>query len=204
VTENNPLTSAPEQRLISLASTSPYRAQLLEKLGLPFRCDSPDFAESPIPGEAITTLVERLATGKARSVGARYPDALVIGSDQVADLDGQIIGKPGSRTPARQQLELVSGKAVVFRTGICVLDTANGTVLVDTVNTSIVFRQLSARAIEHYLDHDQPFDCACSFKSESLGITLIDHMECSDPSALIGLPLIRLCTMLRDTGIEVP
>ncbi len=187
-----------------LASTSPFRRALLEKLGLPFECVSPDVDESRREGEAAPDLVRRLAEAKARAGGAGLGDALVIGSDQVAVLDGDILGKPGNHERARAQLMRLSGRTVSFHTGLCLLNTATGHTQVDEVPFRVHFRKLTEKQIERYLEKEQPYNCAGSFKSEALGITLFRRLEGDDPNALIGLPLIRLTDMLLAEGIELP
>jgi len=190
-------------RRLILASSSPYRRALLDRLGLPYEALSPDIDESAVPGEAVEQLVQRLALGKARAIAAQHPDALVIGSDQVAYLDGQLLTKPGDHDRAVQQLQQASGKAVVFHTGLCLLDAMSGEALCEDVTYSVHFRVLTAVEIEAYLQRERPYDCAGSFKSEGLGITLFERLEGDDPNSLIGLPLIRLCAMLRQMGVAI-
>jgi len=194
-----------------LASSSRYRSELLQRLRLPFATFAPEVDETPLEAETPANLVTRLAERKARSFsvqntqsGASSDAALVIGSDQVADLNGEILGKPGSVDGACQQLAKVSGQSVWFRTGLCLLDTETGQCEIDRVDVGVRFRALSHAEIERYVDADQPLDCAGSFRSEGLGIALLDEMPGSDPTALIGLPLIRLSQMLRAAGIAVP
>lgn len=188
-----------------LASTSIYRRELLARLGAPFRQQSPQTDETALPGEAPEHLAVRLAAAKARAVAAGNPNALVIGSDQVADCGGQVLGKPGDLDRARQQLRASSGHRVVFHTAVCLIDTRTETArefaAVDT--TTVVFRSLSDEEIETYLARELPFDCAGSFKSEGLGIALFERIESQDPSALIGLPMILLCGLLREAGVGV-
>lgn len=186
-----------------LASTSPYRHELLAKLGLPFQVAAPEVDEGALPGESAEALVRRLAEAKARAVAAKHPGALVIGSDQVAVLEGQVLGKPGDHARATAQLRAASGKAVQFLTGLCLFDGRNGTTQVDLVLFGVVFRTLSDAQIEGYLLREQPYNCAGSFKSEGLGIALFERLEGDDPNALIGLPLIRLVDMLAKTGVPV-
>lgn len=190
-------------RSIVLASTSPFRRLLLERLGLVFDTASPDIDETPRPGEQPVSLVQRLALEKARAVIKHHPEALIIGSDQVACVEGRILGKPGSREKALRQLLQASGRRVIFYTGLCVLDasTANSNTLCELFH--VHFRKLSKRQIESYLDREQPYDCAGSFKSEGLGIALFERLEGEDPNALIGLPLIRLVDMLENQGVAV-
>lgn len=186
-----------------LASTSPFRRALLEKLGLRFTTAAPRIDESRLPDETPGALVMRLAETKARAVGMRLPDALVIGSDQVACLQDQILGKPGSRDNAIRQLEQASGHRVSFHTGLCLLNTAKQRAQTLCEPFGVHFRRLSRRQILTYLDRETPYDCAGSFKSEGLGIALFQRLEGDDPNSLIGLPLIRLITMLRNEGIDV-
>ncbi|MEJ2346925.1 MAG: Maf family nucleotide pyrophosphatase [Gammaproteobacteria bacterium] len=185
-----------------LGSTSPYRRELLERLGLAFETDAPDVDETRLAGESPQALV-RLSEAKARAVAARHPGALVIGSDQVAVLDGEIMGKPGDHGAAVRQLERASGCTVTFYTGLCLLNAASGGVQLEVVPFQVVFRALSAEQIERYLRREQPYNCAGSFKSEGLGIALFERMEGDDPSALMGLPLIRLTRMLEREGVSV-
>lgn len=187
-----------------LGSTSPFRKALLERLGLDFASDSPDVDERALPGERPQDLVVRLAEAKARAVGARHANALIIGSDQVAWSDGQILGKPGNRANALAQLRACVGKTVVFHTGLCLYNSANGHTQTLCEPFTVHFRQLSDAQIERYVDTEKPFNCAGSFKSEGLGISLFSRMEGDDPNALIGLPLIRLIQMLDAEGVQVP
>ena len=186
-----------------LASTSPYRRELLERLGLPFETASPNVDETEVGGETPEQLVERLAESKARAVAKSHPDALIIGSDQVAVLDNQILGKPGNHETAVQQLSNASGKNVLFLTGLCLLNTATGKAQTNVNIFSVKFRQLSASQINNYLQREKPYDCAGSFKSEGLGISLFEKMEGDDPNTLIGLPLITLINMLSAEGVGV-
>ncbi|MBL8258999.1 MAG: septum formation inhibitor Maf [Candidatus Competibacteraceae bacterium] len=195
-------TSADSRRLV-LASTSPFRRELLARLGLPFAARPPEVDESPLPGEAAPALVARLAELKARSVAAREPDALVIGSDQVAVLDGEIVGKPGDHPRAVAQLRRASGRTVVFHTGLCLLDSASGARQVAVERFGVAFRSLTPEMIERYLLREQPYQCAGSFKSEGLGIALFERLDGDDPTSLIGLPLIRLTRMLEAAGFPV-
>lgn len=186
-----------------LASTSPYRRELLERLGIPFETASPNVDESIIDGETPENLVKRLAELKARAVSEAYPAALIIGSDQVAVLDNQILGKPGNHETAVQQLKNASGKKVLFLTGLSLLNSATGKVQTNVDIFSVEFRQLSDTQIENYLQREKPFDCAGSFKSEGLGISLFKKMQGDDPNTLIGLPLITLINMLSLEGVDV-
>jgi septum formation protein len=186
-----------------LASTSRYRWALLTQLGLPFAVASPAIDEVPLPGETPSATALRLAEAKARSVAVQYPDALVIGSDQVADCDGHAIGKPLDHEHAVAQLTALSGKTVVFHTGLALLDAASGNCQTAMVDVRSTFRELARAEIETYLARDQPYDCAASVKSDALGIALFLRIESDDPTALIGLPLIRLTDMLRAAGVAV-
>ncbi|MGE5153452.1 MAG: Maf family protein [Bdellovibrio bacteriovorus] len=185
-----------------LASTSPYRSTLLGRLGLPFKTAAPQVDESPRPGEPPQVLVLRLAEAKARAVARDFPDALIIGSDQVACIDDQILGKPGDRSRAIAQLEQASGRCVVFQTGLCLLNAATGRAQTLVEPFRVHFRPLNRARIEAYLDREAPYNCAGSFKSEGLGIALFERLEGDDPSALIGLPLIRLVTLLASEGMD--
>lgn len=186
-----------------LASSSPYRRQLLEKLQLPFTSASPEVDETPLPGETSLELVERLARLKAQALAKDFPDALIIGSDQVCCHQGSILGKPGHREKAIAQLTQLQGQTVSFYTGLCLYEASRQKAhsLVDEFQ--VHFRQLCEEQITFYVDREQPFDCAGSFKSEGLGITLFERLEGEDPNSLIGLPLIRLTDLLRQAGIEV-
>ncbi|MGA9855928.1 MAG: Maf family nucleotide pyrophosphatase [Gammaproteobacteria bacterium] len=187
-----------------LASTSPYRRALLERLSPNFVCDPPRVDETQLSPEAPAALVRRLAYAKAKAVAVRHPQSLVIGSDQVAALDDTVVGKPGSHARAITQLSTVSGRLVSFYTAVCVLDTRNQQHHEHLDTTHVRFRQLSTVEIERYLQVEQPYDCAGSFKSEGLGISLFDAIESEDPTALIGLPLIGLCRLLRACGLTLP
>ncbi|MDD2712749.1 MAG: Maf family nucleotide pyrophosphatase [Simplicispira sp.] len=196
--------SAPLQRPLVLGSTSPYRQQLLQRLRLPFSVSAPAVDETPQPGEAPRDLALRLALAKARAVAAEHPGAVVIGSDQVADLDGQPLGKPGTHERATAQLRQMSGHSVVFQTALAVVCQDTGFEQVDLAAVSVRFRTLSDAEIERYLRAEQPYDCAGSAKSEGLGISLLDAIDSDDPTALIGLPLIRTCRLLRAAGLVLP
>lgn len=184
-----------------LASTSPYRRQILERLGLSFTTAAPDVDERPQPDESAQVLVLRLAEAKARAVAAAHPNALVIGSDQVACIGNDILGKPGDREQAIAQLERASGQTLVFQTGLCLLNTARNHAQTLVEPFRVHFRTLNRHRIEGYLDREQPFDCAGSFKSEGLGIALFERLEGDDPNTLIGLPLIRLIALLESEGL---
>lgn len=188
-------------RELILASSSRYRAELLERLGLPFTSRSPDIDETQRPGESAHALVERLARGKAAAVAQGYPDAVVIGSDQVAVCDDRILGKPGTEDRAREQLAFVAGRQVDFLTGLCVLDGREAQLAV--VPTRVRFRDLGAAEIADYVARERPLDCAGACKSEGLGIALLTGLSSDDPTALIGLPLIELCRMLGACGVRV-
>lgn len=186
-----------------LASTSPFRRELLQRLGIAFTTAAPDVDESALPGESPAELVRRLSESKARAVG-KARAGLIIGSDQVATTGEDILGKPGNHERAVEQLQRLAGNSVTFHTGLCLLDSTRDTVQIDVVPFSVEFRQLSDTQIERYLRREQPYNCAGSFKSESLGITLFTRMHGDDPTALIGLPLIRLTDMLAVAGITLP
>ncbi|OSM01955.1 Maf family protein [Magnetofaba australis] len=186
---------------LALASTSPYRKELLTRLGLPFETAAPDVDESAKPGETALSLVLRLSEAKARAVAPQFPGAWIIGSDQVAVLDGAIVGKPGNRDGAMAQLRAASGRRLPFHTGLCLLS-PDGRAQVEAVDFAVVFRSLSEAEIANYVDRDQPYGCAGSFKSEGLGITLFSAMEGSDPTSLLGLPLIRLTQLLIACGVS--
>ncbi|MBI2278342.1 MAG: septum formation inhibitor Maf [Dechloromonas sp.] len=190
------------QKLI-LASTSPYRRELLGRLGLPFEVANPLTDESALPGEMPEALALRLSEAKARAVANAHPDALIIGSDQVATVDSQIYGKPGSHERAVEQLHALSGKTVNFFTGICLFNARTGSVDVRGIPTLVTFRDLSDTEIDNYLLREPAYNCAGSAKSEGLGIALLCSMKGDDPNALVGLPLIALCDMLRQQGVAV-
>lgn len=191
------------QQLV-LASTSPFRRSLLEKLAVPFIIDAPDTDETPRVDETPAMLVRRLAEAKARDVALRHSNALVIGSDQVASVDGQVVGKPGNRENAIAQLSRASGQDVTFYTGLCLFDSVTGHTQTEVEPFTVRFRPLAREQIERYVDHEQPFNCAGSFKSEGYGITLFSALEGRDPNSLIGLPLILLVEMLGKAGIVLP
>lgn len=190
------------QKLV-LASTSPYRRELLGRLGLPFDVINPQADESGLRDEAPEALALRLSEVKARAVMDTFPDALIIGSDQVATVDGKIYGKPGTRERAIAQLRELSGKTVNFFTGLCLLDTRTGESEVRGIPTLVKFRNLTDQEIENYLSREPAYDCAGSAKSEGLGIALLASMQGDDPNALVGLPLIALCDMLRNKGVQI-
>lgn len=195
---------SPLSRSLVLGSTSRYRRELLARLGLPFDVAAPAVDETPRPDEAPRALALRLALAKARAVAGPHPRAIVIGSDQVADLDGEPLGKPGNHERATVQLRRMRGKTVVFHTAVAVVCQDCGFELVDLAPVRVRFRDLSDEEIERYLRAEQPYDCAGSAKSEGLGIALLDAIDSDDPTALIGLPLIRTCRMLRAAGLVLP
>lgn len=196
-------TSPPSQRRVILGSTSRYRRELLARLRVPFDTERPDVDETPLPGEAPATLARRLALAKAREVSLRFPEAVVIGSDQVADLGGEPLGKPGTHDRAIAQLRRMRGKTVVFQTAVAVVCAATGFEQLDLAAVNVAFRDLDDEEIERYLRAEEPYDCAGSAKSEGLGIALLSRIDNDDPSALVGLPLIRTCHMLRAAGVSI-
>ena len=187
-----------------LASTSAYRRTLLERLSIPFEVASPNIDESPLTGEQPDATAERLAAEKARAVAADWPNALIIGSDQVAHLGSQIFGKPGTEARAIAQLQQMSGQTVMFHTALALLNTQSGHLQVEGIPTRVRFRTLSNAEIQRYVVKERPLDCAGSAKSEGLGISLLEALSGDDPTALIGLPLIALSRMLRAEGVELP
>lgn len=189
--------------VLVLASTSPYRRELLTRLGIPFEVAAPDIDETPLPGEGPADTALRLAQEKARVLAHRYPGALIIGSDQVATLDNLQIGKPGNHERAVAQLQLMRGRTVIFHTALALYDSRNDSMQVKDVQTEVDFRQLSDEFIEAYLRKEQPYNCAGSAKSEGLGIVLMSAMRGTDPNALIGLPLIELVSMLQHAGFRI-
>lgn len=186
-----------------LASSSPYRKQLLERLQIPFQCKAPDIDESPLRGEAPQVTASRLAREKALALHEDFPEHLIIGSDQLALHAGNIIGKPGRHDRARTQLQSFSGQSVDFLTAICVYNSKKKTSAEALVNTKVTFRSLDTATIENYLFAERPYDCAGSFKVEGLGIALFEKVYSDDPTALMGLPLIRLCDLLAEQGLSV-
>jgi len=188
---------------IILASTSPFRKEVLSRLGLPFESVAPNFDETALPDEQPEALVTRLAEGKAASVAGQLAEGLIIGSDQVAVLDNTILGKPGDHNNAVRQLESASGKSVVFYTGLCVINASTGNTQTCCETCTVTFRNLTPAMIESYLRADKPYNCAGSFKSEGLGITLFSKLEGTDPNTLIGLPLIKLIAMLENEGVLI-
>ena len=192
------------QRILVLASTSPYRRELLQRLQLPFETSAPEVDETAFPGEAPATTALRLAEAKARAVAGRHAGALIIGSDQVAAQGSQRFGKPGTRINAVAQLRAMRGREIVFHTGLCLLDAANGSTQTRCIDIHVGFRELSDAEIESYLDKEDALNCAGSAKSEGLGISLLSYLRGDDPNALVGLPLIALCDMLRTAGVTLP
>ena len=190
-------------RRLILGSTSPYRRELLSRLRLPFDVMSPDVDETPLAGESPRALALRLAMAKAQAVAALNPQAVVIGSDQVADLDAEPLGKPGTHARAIAQLQRMRGKTVLFHTAVAVMCIESGFSQVDLAEVSVRFRNLDDEEIERYLLAETPYDCAGSAKSEGLGVALLESIDSDDPTALVGLPLIRTCRMLRAAGIEL-
>jgi septum formation protein len=197
------MNSTPQQTLV-LASTSPFRKALLQRLDLVFETLSPQVDETALQGEPAETMVKRLSEAKARAGAKQYPNALIIGSDQVAVCDGDVLGKPGNHENARRQLARLAGHRVSFLTGLCLYDASTDTTRLDLVPYHVTFRGLTDQQIERYLRAEQPYNCAGSFKSEGLGISLFESMQGEDPNALIGLPLIRLVSWLNEAGIAVP
>ena len=190
-------------RQLVLASTSPFRRELLNRLEIFFTTANPQTDESALPGESPEDLALRLSEAKARAVAPLFPDALIIGSDQVAILDGQVYGKPGTHENAIKQLQTMRGRTVNFFTGLCLLDAKTGEAHVRGIPTLVTFRNLSDEEIENYLRREQPYNCAGAAKSEGLGIAIIARMQGDDPNALVGLPLIVLCDLFREVGFPV-
>jgi septum formation protein len=192
-----------QARRLVLASTSGYRRSLLGRLGLAFECADPDCDESPLAGEAAPDTASRLAAAKARAVAGRFPDALIVGSDQVASCDGERLGKPGTHEKAKQQLLRLSGRSADFHTAVALLDARDDSVHTRVVPCRVTFRALDERTVESYLRREQPYDCAGSAKSEGLGIALIARIETEDPTSLVGLPLMALTELLARAGCPV-
>ena len=204
MSKDNLLTAKPPHDWpVILGSTSRYRKELLSRLRIPFEVCAPHVDETPLPGEAPKELALRLALAKALAVAKQNPNAVVIGSDQVADLDGTPLGKPGNHTNAVLQLQKMRGKTVVFQTALSVVCVANGYQRTDLAAVRVKFRDLTDSEIESYLRAEEPYDCAGSAKSEGLGIALLDAIDSDDPTALVGLPLIRTCQMLREAGVKL-
>ncbi len=195
--------SSLDHRPLILASSSPFRRELLARLGLSFVAQAPTADETPLANEDAPALVARLAEVKAHSLAREHPGALIIGSDQAATLDGALIGKPGHHAQAAAQLRRASGRTVTFYTGLCLLDSASDQRQTAVELFRVTFRPLTAAMIENYLRREQPYQCAGSFKSEGLGIALFERLEGEDPTSLIGLPLIRLTRMLETAGLPV-
>ena len=191
------------KRALLLGSTSRYRGELLQRLRIPFDVSAPDVDETPLPGEMPAVLATRLALEKARAVASNWPSAVVIGADQVADLNGQPLGKPGNHARATEQLRQMRGKTVIFQTAVAVVCVDTGFERSSLAAVRVKFRDLSDDEIENYLLAEQPYDCAGSAKSEGLGIALLESIDSDDPTALIGLPLIRTCNLLRAAGITL-
>lgn len=192
-----------QSRPLVLGSTSRYRRELLERLNIPFDVASPEVDETPLPGEKPAVLAQRLALAKARAVASRFPHAVVIGSDQVADLYGQSLGKPGTHERAVAQLRQMRGQNVIFQTAVAVVCLNTGFEETGLAAVNVMFRDLTDNEIENYLRIEQPYDCAGSAKSEGLGIALLASIHSDDPTALIGLPLIRTCKMIQAAGIDL-
>ncbi|TWO68922.1 septum formation inhibitor Maf [Caenimonas sedimenti] len=190
-------------RAVVLGSTSRYRRELLGRLGIAFQVAAPEVDEAALPGEGPAALASRLGLAKAQAVAERFPGAVVIGSDQVADLDGEALGKPGDHANAVAQLSRMRGRSVLFHTALSVVCRETGFQQQDVAVVRVRFRDLSDAEIESYLRREQPYDCAGSAKSEGLGIALLDAIESDDPTALVGLPLIRTCRMLRAAGVPL-
>lgn len=190
-------------RPIILASSSIYRKELLERLKIPFTTHSSDIDESPLPGEPIPDMVLRLSQEKALAASIVYPDAICIGSDEVAGLNNTILGKPLTHQNATKQLQSMRDKKIIFYTGVCVVSPHHSHIDTRMSETAVTFKNLTDKMIENYLNKEKPYHSAASFKSETLGSALIDKMECDDPTAIIGLPLIVLCDMLRAVGVEI-
>ena len=190
-------------RTLILGSTSPYRRELLQRLRIPFEVQRPEVDETPLPHETPVALAQRLALTKAQAVAQRFPQAIVIGSDQVADLNGEPLGKPGNHANAVAQLQRMRGQSVVFQTAVSVVCLATGFAQTELAQVKVQFRHVSDAAIEAYLQAEQPYDCAGSAKSEGLGIALLERIDNHDPTALVGLPLILTCRLLRAAGMTL-
>jgi septum formation protein len=194
---------SPSPRALILGSTSPYRRELLQRLRIPFEVQRPEVDETPFVNETPVALAQRLALAKAQAVAERFPQAIVIGSDQVADLHGEPLGKPGSHANAVQQLRRMRGQTVVFQTAVSVVCLATGFAQSDLAQVHVLFRHFSDQALQDYLLAEQPYDCAGSAKSEGLGIALLERIDNHDPTALVGLPLILTCRLLRAAGLPL-
>ena len=198
-----PTTRQPAGRLLVLGSTSPYRRELLQRLQIPFDVAAPEVDETPLPHETPDALARRLALAKARTVAKDFPQSVVIGSDQVADLNGLALGKPGNHERAVTQLRQMRGQTVIFQTAVAVVCLESGFEQTALAAVRVKFRKLDDAEIENYLRAEQPYDCAGSAKSEGLGIALLESIDSDDPTALVGLPLIRTCKMIQAAGIAV-
>ena len=190
-------------RTLVLGSTSPYRRELLQRLRIPFEVQGPEVDETPHAGEAPMAFAQRLALAKAQAVAQRFPQAIVIGSDQVADLNGEPLGKPGNHANAVKQLQRMRGQTVVFQTAVAVVCQATGFAQCELAQVKVVFRDFSDESLQHYLHTEQPYDCAGSAKSEGLGIVLLARIDNQDPTALVGLPLLLTCRLLRAAGLSL-
>ncbi|MEY3501940.1 MAG: Maf-like protein YceF [Pseudomonadota bacterium] len=197
------MSDLPKARALILGSTSPYRRELLERLRLPFEVQRPEVDETPLDGETPVALAQRLAMAKAQAVAQRFPQAIVIGSDQVADLHGKPLGKPGNHANAVKQLQRMRGQTVVFQTAVAVVCQATGFAQCELAQVKVVFRDFSDESLQHYLHTEQPYDCAGSAKSEGLGIVLLARIDNQDPTALVGLPLLLTCRLLRAAGLSL-
>ena len=202
-TSSSPHAARPVSRSVVLGSTSRYRRELMERLRIPFTVEAPEVDETPAAGESPRDLALRLALAKAKAVAQKHPESVVIGSDQVADLAGQPLGKPGEHARAVQQLRQMRGQTVIFQTALAVVCLATGFEQVDLAEVRVVFRDLSDGEIESYLQAEKPYDCAGSAKSEGLGIALLESIDNDDPTALVGLPLIRTARLLRQAGVKL-
>ena len=197
------MSDLPKVRTLILGSTSPYRRELLERLRLPFEVQRPEVDETPLNGETPFALAQRLAMAKAQAVAERFPQAIVIGSDQVADLHGEPLCKPGNHLNAVAQLQRMRGQTVVFQTAVAVVCQATGFAQCELAQVKVVFRDFSDESLQHYLHTEQPYDCAGSAKSEGLGIVLLERIDNQDPTALVGLPLLLTCRLLRAAGMPL-
>jgi septum formation protein len=197
------MSDSPSPRTLILGSTSPYRRELLQRLRIPFEVQRPEVDETPLPHETPVALAQRLALTKAQAVAQRFPQAIVIGSDQVADLNGEPLGKPGNHANAVAQLQRMRGQSVVFQTAVSVVCLATGFAQTELAQVKVQFRHVNDAAIEAYLQAEQPYDCAGSAKSEGLGIALLERIDNHDPTALVGLPLILTCRLLRAAGMPL-
>lgn len=197
------MSDSTQARALILGSTSPYRRELLERLRLPFEVQRPEVDETPLNGETPVALAQRLAMAKAQAVAKQFPQAIVIGSDQVADLHGQPLGKPGNHPNAVAQLQRMRGQTVVFQTAVAVVCQATGFAQCELSQVKVVFRDFSDESLQHYLHTERPYDCAGSAKSEGLGIVLLERIDNQDPTALVGLPLLLTCRLLRAAGMPL-